>query len=128
MQELPRRSRAERRHSTSAKRFARLPEAKVTSGLENWISDSSPPEAAVAPPKIELGYRPFPKQRDFHASRAKYRLFGGAAGPGMGHSYISPEMDLLEFPHVSPLSWLIRHNRNGASTLILICVTLNLDA
>jgi phage terminase large subunit len=27
-------------------------------------------------------YRPFPKQQEFHASRAKYRLFGGAAGPG----------------------------------------------
>lgn len=27
-------------------------------------------------------YRPFPRQREFHDSRAKYRLFGGAAGPG----------------------------------------------
>src|ERR1700684_2683059 len=31
---------------------------------------------------VDLGYEPFPKQREFHASRAKYRLFGGAAGPG----------------------------------------------
>ena len=27
-------------------------------------------------------YAPFPRQREFHESRAKYRLFGGAAGPG----------------------------------------------
>jgi hypothetical protein len=27
-------------------------------------------------------YEPFPRQKQFHRSRAKYRLFGGAAGPG----------------------------------------------
>ena len=27
-------------------------------------------------------YAPFPRQRQFHESKAKYRLFGGAAGPG----------------------------------------------
>jgi len=27
-------------------------------------------------------YRPFPRQQQFHDSTAKYRLFGGAAGPG----------------------------------------------
>jgi len=27
-------------------------------------------------------YEPFPRQRQFHESKAKYRLFGGAAGPG----------------------------------------------
>jgi phage terminase large subunit len=27
-------------------------------------------------------YAPFPRQHEFHESRAKYRLFGGAAGPG----------------------------------------------
>jgi hypothetical protein len=27
-------------------------------------------------------YDPFPRQREFHSSAAKYRLFGGAAGPG----------------------------------------------
>src|SRR6266404_9086238 len=27
-------------------------------------------------------YDPFPRQEDFHKSPAKYRLFGGAAGPG----------------------------------------------
>lgn len=32
--------------------------------------------------KLVLPYTPFPKQQEFHASAAKYRLFGGAAGPG----------------------------------------------
>jgi phage terminase large subunit len=32
--------------------------------------------------KIVLPYQPFPKQEEFHRSPAKYRLFGGAAGPG----------------------------------------------
>jgi hypothetical protein len=27
-------------------------------------------------------YKPFPRQLEFHSSSAKYRLFGGAAGPG----------------------------------------------
>lgn len=27
-------------------------------------------------------YSPFPRQKEFHDSPAKYRLFGGAAGPG----------------------------------------------
>jgi phage terminase large subunit len=32
--------------------------------------------------KIEDFYEPFPRQKEFHDSTAKYRLFGGAAGPG----------------------------------------------
>lgn len=43
---------------------------EVTSGAEN------------ASGELDLGYRPFPKQNEFHGSPAKYRLFGGAAGPG----------------------------------------------
>jgi phage terminase large subunit len=27
-------------------------------------------------------YRAFPRQQEFHQSKKKYRLFGGAAGPG----------------------------------------------
>ena len=30
----------------------------------------------------ELGYAAFERQKQFHESKAKYRLFGGAAGPG----------------------------------------------
>jgi len=33
-------------------------------------------------PRISDYYKPFPKQETFHRSPAKYRLFGGAAGPG----------------------------------------------
>ncbi len=73
----------------------------ITSGLESWASTvaaaaarengvaSDAPEPAApqaASPnrisKIPLGYEPFPKQQEFHESPAKYRLFGGAAGPG----------------------------------------------
>ena len=32
--------------------------------------------------RISDHYTPFPRQREFHESEAKYRLFGGAAGPG----------------------------------------------
>ena len=32
--------------------------------------------------KLKLGYKPFLKQDEFHRCKAKYRLFGGAAGPG----------------------------------------------
>jgi phage terminase large subunit len=32
--------------------------------------------------RVSEHYRAFPRQREFHESRAKYRLFGGAAGPG----------------------------------------------
>jgi len=32
--------------------------------------------------RISDYYRAFPRQAQFHGSRAKYRLFGGAAGPG----------------------------------------------
>ena len=34
------------------------------------------------PYRIEDFYKPFPRQKEFHDSEAKYRLFGGAAGPG----------------------------------------------
>ena len=37
---------------------------------------------AADPTKRFLSYAPFAKQCDFHKSPAKYRLFGGAAGPG----------------------------------------------
>jgi hypothetical protein len=34
------------------------------------------------PPRISDYYKAFPRQKEFHESKAKYRLFGGAAGPG----------------------------------------------
>jgi hypothetical protein len=36
----------------------------------------------TAEPSVSDLYKPFPQQRLFHNSKAKYRLFGGAAGPG----------------------------------------------
>ncbi len=46
------------------------------SGAARWGRDKG-----IRPQK-ELGYQPFPRQREFHQSPARYRLFGGAAGPG----------------------------------------------
>ncbi len=46
----------------------------ATSGVERWSGDSLR--------QLVLPYEPFAKQRKFHESSAKYRLFGGAAGPG----------------------------------------------
>ncbi|MGA8142932.1 MAG: terminase family protein [Candidatus Acidiferrales bacterium] len=56
----------------------------VTSGVERWARDVSEcaEGEAESRPLIDLGYKPFPKQQAFHGSAAKYRLFGGAAGPG----------------------------------------------
>jgi len=86
--------------------------ATVTPGIERWLDDRSrdqsvsaanddtgdadapiapnnalDPDADAAnadpnPAKRFLPYAPFSKQCDFHKSPAKYRLFGGAAGPG----------------------------------------------
>jgi len=52
--------------------------ATTTSGLDRWVKDAGAQEPCV----VDLAYTPFPKQQEFHASPAKYRLFGGAAGPG----------------------------------------------
>ncbi len=79
----------------------------ITSGFDRWARDArgrfasasggSEKKSAAAdaagsaisgarPPRADrrllLPYAPFPKQQEFHASTAKYRLFGGAAGPG----------------------------------------------
>ena len=55
---------------------------------------------------VDLGYSPFPKQQEFHASRAKYRLFGGAAGPGKSKALL---MEAI----------LQAHEVRGANTLLL---------
>ncbi|HUJ41274.1 MAG TPA: terminase family protein [Candidatus Acidoferrales bacterium] len=51
-----------------------MPRLTIRSGDERWSEDEAR--------RPELRYRPFEKQRIFHESPAKYRLFGGAAGPG----------------------------------------------
>lgn len=44
--------------------------------------DPDPPLTKVDGIPTRRAYDPFPRQLQFHESRAKYRLFGGAAGPG----------------------------------------------
>ena len=56
--------------------------------------------------RIELAYAPFPKQQEFHASPAKYRLFGGAAGPGKTKALL---MEAI----------LQAHENAGANTMLL---------
>jgi hypothetical protein len=71
-----------------------------TSGIERWAEDEA--EAR----QIELPYRPFAKQQAFHASPAKYRLFGGAAGPGKSKALL--------------MEAILQANENpGANTLLL---------
>ena len=73
--------------------------ATITTGTERWPRDASAKE-------IELGYAPFAKQQQFHASPAKYRLFGGAAGPGKTKALLIEAI-------------LQAHEHPGANTLLL---------
>jgi len=66
------------RNGTDASDESRIGDETV--GDETPGAESPPAESIRR--RVQLAYEPFPKQRDFHASRAKYRLFGGAAGPG----------------------------------------------
>jgi hypothetical protein len=90
----------------------------VTSGIDSWLQDeaaadsrqlaSSPSPCGVNPPKpdvnVYLGYDPFPKQQDFHASPAKYRLFGGAAGPGKSKALLMETvLQALKYPAANTL-------------------------
>src|SRR5579871_6369520 len=56
--------------------------------------------------RVALGYAPFAKQAAFHASPAKYRLFGGAAGPGKSKALL---MEAI----------LQAHEHPGVNTLLL---------
>ena len=50
---------------------------------EQMAKTQRPRQAAKDWRAVLLGrYHPFPRQKEFRNSRAKYRLFGGAAGPG----------------------------------------------
>ena len=70
----------------------------IASGVERW--------AAEGAARVDLGYAPFSKQQQFHASPAKYRLFGGAAGPGKTKALL---MEAI----------LQAHEHPGANTLLL---------
>jgi hypothetical protein len=55
-------------------------------------------------PRGILNYEPFPKQCQFHASPAKYRLFGGAAGPGKSKALLMEAVvQALHHPNVNTL-------------------------
>jgi hypothetical protein len=79
----------------------------ITSGIESWSRDASSARARDSSAKrVDLPYRPFPKQQAFHSSPAKYRLFGGAAGPGKSKALL---MEAI----------LQAHEHPGANTLLL---------
>ena len=92
--------------------------ATVTSGFDRWLDDRSrddsaaadpenaDPNAAADPTKRFLTYAPFAKQCDFHKSPAKYRLFGGAAGPGKSKALL---MEAI----------VQAHDNMGSNTLLL---------
>ena len=92
--------------------------ARVTSGMERWIADAAQADCEEGAARhshgadsangvtLALGYEPFPKQRLFHGSGAKYRLFGGAAGPGKSKALL---MEAI----------LQAHEHPGANTLLL---------
>ncbi|HXQ24918.1 MAG TPA: hypothetical protein VN822_00780 [Candidatus Acidoferrales bacterium] len=63
----------------------------VTSGVERWLDDKQR--------RVEIAYDPFPRQQAFHASSAKYRLFGGAAGPGKSKALL---METIVQAHEHP--------------------------
>src|ERR1700689_5972664 len=67
----------------------------VTSGVERFAND-----------EVDLSSEPFPKQRAFHESPAKYRLFGGAAGPGKSKALLMEAV-------------LQAHEHAGVNTLLL---------
>jgi hypothetical protein len=85
----------ERFASHEAERAAREAAQNVTHGdsssmvlaeghtPHNSVPDGCADETSnVVSVDLSLDYKPFAKQCQFHASTAKYRLFGGAAGPG----------------------------------------------
>lgn len=75
-----------------------MPATTITSGVQQFVADNVP--------KVHLPYEPFPKQREFHSSPAKYRLFGGAAGPGKSKALL---MEAIAQANEHP----------GANTLLL---------
>ena len=90
-----------------------IPMITVDTGFERWARDTAAREAASRKniarpesPQLRLAYQPFAKQSEFHASPAKYRLFGGAAGPGKSKALL---MEAI----------LQAHEHPGVNTLLL---------
>src|SRR6185437_6611390 len=54
--------------------------------------------------RLELPYKPFAKQDEFHKCEAKYKLFGGAAGPGKSKALLMEAIvKAWKFPNVNTL-------------------------
>src|SRR5271163_1728875 len=67
------------------------------------LVDAASGEGTVLP-NYHLDYEPFPKQCQFHSSPAKYRLFGGAAGPGKTKALLMEAViQALTHPNVNTL-------------------------
>jgi hypothetical protein len=90
----------------------------VTSGVERWLQDEAAADSRQADDSsprtvttseearraMDLAYEPFPKQQDFHGAPAKYRLFGGAAGPGKSKALLMETvLQAIENPGASTL-------------------------
>jgi len=55
----------------------------------------------AVPNSLKIDYEPFPKQDEFHCSTARYRLFGGAAGPGKSTAVLyEAAAQVMEHPNV----------------------------
>ena len=93
--------------------------AKVTPTFQDWFtayaSANSLEQNAGAtvldncgdePPRhrVAIPYQAFAKQREFHSCKAKYRLFGGAAGPGKSKALLMEAIvQATTFPNVNTL-------------------------
>ncbi len=66
--------------------------------------------------RLKLGYVPFPKQNQFHGSNAKYRLFGGAAGPGKTKALLM-EAVLQAWDHPGANTLLLRRDVSGTGVV-----------
>ena len=83
-----------------------MPNATTTSRIKRLLGNARAKSSRAEARLLELPYHPFPKQREFHTSPAKYRLFGGAAGPGKSKALL--------------MEAILQANENpGANTLLL---------
>ncbi len=63
-------------------------------------------------------YKPFDRQKQFHESPAKYRLFGGAAGPGKTRALLS-EAIIQAHSHAGVDTLLLRRTYPGLESSLL---------
>ncbi|HET6199885.1 MAG TPA: hypothetical protein VFD93_06065 [Candidatus Acidoferrales bacterium] len=92
---------------------------KITSGFQRWFEACMEAQRLKAAPltasaesfddeaprvALELPYQPFAKQNEFHKCKAKYKLFGGAAGPGKSKALLMEAiLQATEVPNVNTL-------------------------